>query len=108
MSKVIFDLPNMDDPEWAEAIEKEIQIEFSSGGQEHPDRPLPFNCKIYDTEPVEVKNKFTGDSCLLPPDAVAVYDTIQGAELTGNYATMQEGLSWFRKYFPKEYMVLLD
>lgn len=109
MSKIIFDLPNMDDPEWQEAIAKEIdKLLTSESYPEHPDRPLPFACQILDKEPVEVKNKFDGNSCMLEPDAVAVYDVIQGAELTGNYAIMQEGLAWFRKYFPKEYMILLD
>jgi hypothetical protein len=113
MSKVIFDLPNMDDPEWAEAIEKEIQnieteLAADRASKEHPDRPLPFDCSIWDTEPVMVENRFGGDSCLLPPDAVAVYDCIQGAEMTGNYEMMQKGLDWFRQHFPKEFMILLD
>jgi hypothetical protein len=99
----------MDDPEWQEAIANELtKITDSEKYPEHPDRPLPFNCAIVDSEPVEVTNKLSGDSCMLPPDAVAVYDTVQGAELTGNYAIMHQGLEWFRKYFPKEYMILLD
>jgi len=112
MSKIIFDLPNMDDPEWAEAIEKEIEkaeMDLESRTQSgHPDRPLPFDCSIWDTEPVEVNNKFGYGSCVLEPDAVAVYDCIQGAEMTGNYEMMEQGLAWFRKHFPKEYMILLD
>ena len=108
MPKVIFDLPNMDDPAWAEAIEHEIEMELSSGNEPHPDRPLPFDCVIYDSSPVRVKNKLTGDSCMLEPDAVAVYDTTIGALYTGNYERMNQGLDWFRKYFPKEYMILLD
>lgn len=111
MSKIIFDLPNMDDPEWAAAIEKEVEkMEdvLNKTYPPHPDRPLPFECKIYDKEPVHVNNKFGYGSCVLEPDAVAVYDTIQGAELTGNYEMMHQGLDWFRKYFPSEYMILLD
>lgn len=69
---------------------------------------LPFDCMILDTEPVLVKNPFSGEGVMLVPEAVAVYDCIQGAELTGDYRMMQKGLDWFRKYFPKEYMVLLD
>ena len=30
------------------------------------------------------------------------------AEQFNDYETMQQGLDWFRQYFPKEYMVLLD
>lgn len=71
-------------------------------------RPLPFECKIYDKEPVEVTNQFSGKSCMLEPDAVAVFDSIKGAEITKEYDMAQKGLEWFRKYFPKEYMILLD
>lgn len=69
---------------------------------------LPFDCTILDTEPVEVRNRFGGESCMLTPEAVAVYDTIMGAELISDHKTMRKGLEWFRKYYPKEYMILLD
>lgn len=69
---------------------------------------LPFDCVILDTESVEVKNPFSGQSCMLTPEAVAVYDCITGANMTGDYKTVRKGLDWFRKYFPEEYMVLLD
>lgn len=69
---------------------------------------LPFNCAILDSEPVEVRNPFSGEACVLTPEAVAVYDTITGANMTGDYQTVRLGLDWFRKYFPEEYMVLLD
>jgi|TARA_R110000803_G_scaffold131445_1_gene198723 hypothetical protein len=71
-------------------------------------RPLPFQCKIYDKGPVKVINQFSGESCMLEPDAVAVFDSIKGAEITKEYDMAQKGLIWFRKYFPKEYMILLD
>lgn len=71
-------------------------------------RKLPFDCVILDKEPVKVTNPFSGESCMLEPDAVAVYDTIQGAERLNDYKTMRKGLDWFRKYFAKEYMILLD
>jgi len=45
---------------------------------------------------------------MLTPEAAAVYDTINGAELIEDYKTVRKGLDWFRKYFPKEYMILLD
>lgn len=69
---------------------------------------LPFECMILDTEPVVVKNRFSGEACTLPPEAVAVYDTICGSEMIGDYKTVRKGLDWFRKHFPQEYMVLLD
>ena len=45
---------------------------------------------------------------MLTPEAVAVYDTIMGSEMIGDYKSVRKGLDWFRKYFPEEYMVLLD
>ena len=39
---------------------------------------------------------------------VAVYDLIMGAEQFDDYETMQQGLDWFRQYFPKQYMTILD
>jgi hypothetical protein len=39
---------------------------------------------------------------------VAVYDTIKGAEMLGKADTLQKGLDWFAKNYPKEYMALLD
>ena len=72
------------------------------------ERKLPFGCVIMDEAPVKVTNRMSGESCMLEPDAVAVYDTIKGCELVGDYTVMRKGLDWFRKYFPAEYMVLLD
>lgn len=71
-------------------------------------RKLPFPCTIIDKKPVMVKNRFSGESCMLEPDAVAVYDCMTGAEMMGDYNTVRKGLDWFRRYFPKEYMILLD
>ena len=50
----------------------------------------------------------SGEGCMLEPDAVAVYDTIMGAQHFNDYKTIRTGLDWFRKHFPAEYMVLLD
>ena len=57
---------------------------------------------------IEVPNRFSGATALLPWFAVAVFDLIIGSEQLEDYDTMQKGLSWFRKYFPNEYMTLLD
>ena len=70
-------------------------------------RKLPFDCFV-GTEAETVSNPFTGESVLLPADAVAVYDTIMGAQTFSDYKTVRKGLDWFRKHFPAEYMVLLD
>jgi hypothetical protein len=69
---------------------------------------LPFDCLVVDNAPVEVFNRFGGGSCMLTPEAVAVYDTIMGAEVLGEYKMLEKGLAWFRKYYPNEYMILLD
>ena len=69
---------------------------------------LPFDCMVLDSEPVLVSNPFSGESCMLAPEAVAVYDTLKGAEMTGDFKTVRKGLDWFVKYFPNEYMTLLD
>jgi hypothetical protein len=69
---------------------------------------LPFKVELYDKEPVEVNNIFGGGSCVLLPEAVAVYDCITGANMIGNYQMVEDGCAWFRKHYPKEYMVLLD
>jgi len=63
---------------------------------------------VLDKDNVEVKNPFSGEGVMLTPEAVAVYDTIMGCEMTGDYKTVRKGLDWFRKHYPAEYMVLLD
>ena len=59
-------------------------------------------------EEIIVKNRFNGEPALLPWFAVAVYDVIIGSEQAEEYETVRKGLDWFRQYFAKEYMVLLD
>ena len=72
--------------------------------------PLPFliaketlNCKM-----TKVRNRFNGDETELPEFAVAVYDVIMGSEMLQDWKTHRKGLDFFIKYFPKQYMVLLD
>ena len=61
-----------------------------------------------------VTNEYSGRSTILPNFAVAVYQTIKGAEVfynAGDYklaSTMNKGREWFQKYFTQEYYVLLD
>ena len=85
---------------------------------------LPFAGADYGTEPLEmetVTNPFSGQSIAMPKFAVAVYDIIMGSQqiatktdqLHGDGSSplwndVRKGLDWFRKYFAKEYMVLLD
>ncbi len=60
------------------------------------------------SKPETVKNRFSGESVELEPQAVAMYDAIMGAETLAMYDMMQDGLAWFRKYHPKAFMTLLD
>jgi hypothetical protein len=69
---------------------------------------LPFLCTIYDTEPVEVKNPYSGDSCVLTPEEAAVYDCIKGAEMVGDYDMVRKGINWFIDNNAEAYMTLLD
>ena len=68
----------------------------------------PFDGLFIGSEPEVISNPYSGASVLLDPLAVAVYDTIKGAEATENYSMVRKGLEWFRKHYPAEYMVLLD
>ncbi len=63
---------------------------------------------VLDTEPVAVRNPFSGESYTLSPDEVAVYDYVKGCELVQDYAGVRKGLDWFSRNNPEAYMVLLD
>ena len=85
---------------------------------------LPFAGADYGTNPLEmetVSNPFSGQSIAMPKFAVAVYDMTMGSNLTAekydqahgmgtspDWDRVRKGLDWFRRYFAKEYMVLLD
>ena len=85
---------------------------------------LPFADADYSDTPLEmetVKNPFSGESIAMPRFAVAVYDVTMGSnhiaesydqtQGTGTspaWDDVRKGLDWFRRYFAKEYMVLLD
>ena len=85
---------------------------------------LPFKDADYSATPLEmetVTNPFSGQSIAMPRFAVTIYDVIMGSNLMAeNYDAkhgvgschlwhdVRKGLDWFRKYFAKEYMVLLD
>ena len=85
---------------------------------------LPFKDADHSDTPLEmetVTNPFSGQSIAMPRFAVAVYDVTMGNNLiaemhdskhgTGTapaWKDVRKGLDWFRRYFAKEYMVLLD
>ena len=75
--------------------------------------PKPFAQCFFGSEPTKemtIFNRFSNnqDSAKLPAFAVAIYDTIIGAEQTEDYKLMQQGLTWFQKNFTDEYYTLLD
>ena len=70
-------------------------------------RKLPFPCVVLEHSE-EITNKFSGEKVMLPPDAVAVYDTIKGAELIGNGEHFRKGIDCFIKNEPDAYKKLLD
>ena len=63
---------------------------------------------IMDAEPQEVRNRFGGDSIVLQPEELAVYDYLMGCEMMGDYKGLRKGLDWFMENNPEAYMVLLD
>jgi hypothetical protein len=70
---------------------------------------VPFEgAEVLDTEPVLVTNPFSGESIMLNPVEVTVYDITMGASQLGAYKTVQTGIDWFRRFNPRAYMVLLD
>ena len=68
----------------------------------------PFPVEIMDKAPVEVANPYSGEKVMLEPIAVAVYDAIKGAEMLNYHETVEAGIDWFQKHYPKEYMALFD
>ena len=66
---------------------------------------------IFDSESKVVTSPVNGNSVELTPQAIAVYDFILGTEMFGSQYMIEERIKcidWFREYYPKEYMVLLD
>ena len=64
--------------------------------------------EIMDKEPVEVRNPFSGEACMLTPEEVAVYDYLKGCEMMGDYTNLRRCLDWFSRKNPEAYMTLLD
>ena len=86
------------------------KIKFETKTVEHEGKKIkmPFDCQIYPEKQVTIANRFTGQKCTMPGFAASVYDVIIGAEMIQDYDTVRLGLDWFKKHFPKQYMVVLD
>lgn len=63
---------------------------------------------VLDTEPVSVENPFSGESIVLSPDEVAVYDYLKGCELIGDFKGLRKAIDWFIDNNAEAYMTLLD
>lgn len=55
-----------------------------------------------------VTNPYTGQSRILEPLAVALYDYIKGCELIKDYDKLTQALGIFVEKWPEEYYTLLD
>ena len=87
---------------------------------------LPFEIKTHSTEMTTRTNPFSGESIQLPAFAASVYDytihknmemetvdqlTNQKPGFSDNqdgWQVVRNGIDFFRQYFAREYMVLLD
>jgi len=72
---------------------------------------IPFDLnltKSNDDKLVNVINPYSNAVASLPWFAVAVYNMVKLAEVKEDYKLMQKGITWFQKYFVKEYYTLLD
>tara|TARA_R110000868_G_scaffold100435_2_gene276200 strand:- start:2239 stop:2505 length:267 start_codon:yes stop_codon:yes gene_type:complete len=79
--------------------------------------PKWFDGEVYELGD-EVRNPFSGDTCLLTAEELSMYDLIKGAEMVLQMATtmdndacydiIEKGCAWFRNVNPKAYMTLLD
>jgi len=55
-----------------------------------------------------ITNPFSGEGIMLSPEEVAVYDTLKGCEIFGDYAGLRKGINWFIENNAEAYMILLD
>ena len=98
--------------EW-EASSNTLHINFNDVKQKHTEMKTKTEKALMaelhvGTKPETVKNPFSGASVELEPQAVALYDFIKGCEMMGKYSKMNKALHIFMKYWPEEYMVLLN
>lgn len=76
-----------------------------------------FDGEVYEIGD-EVRNPFSGDTCLLTAAELSMYDLVKGAEMVLNMGIamdqeeciriMQDGSDWLRNQNPEAYMTLLD
>jgi len=79
--------------------------------------PKWFDGEVYEIGD-EVRNPFSGETCLLTAEELSMYDLVKGAEMVIQmgvamdvdrcYELMQKGGDWFLANNPSAYMILLD
>jgi len=69
---------------------------------------LPYKDIFVGTESELITNPFSGQSIMLTAEEVAVYDTLKGCEMIGDYDGLRKGINWFIDNNAEAYMVLLD
>ncbi len=79
--------------------------------------PKWFDGEVYEIGD-EVRNPFSGETCLLTAEELSMYDLIKGAEMAiamgmvvdheECYKIMRRGIDWFIQNNPQAYMTLLD
>ena len=81
--------------------EESMQINYNNKTYKIPE---PFDKCFFGSEPTKeltIHNRFSDEtfqqSCKLPCFAVAIYDTIIGAEASEDYKLMQKGITGFKK-----------
>tara|TARA_R110002012_G_scaffold96960_2_gene233361 strand:- start:404 stop:670 length:267 start_codon:yes stop_codon:yes gene_type:complete len=85
--------------------------------KEKQELPSWFDGQVYEIGD-EVRNPFSGETCLLTAEELSMYDLIKGAEMVVNmsvaldnercYDIMEKGSDWFLANNPSAYMILLD
>ena len=58
--------------------------------------------------PGTIRNPFSGVTCELDARGVALYDFINGCQITGNYKDFDQARYLFAELYPDEYMKLID
>jgi|TARA_R110002051_G_C8560995_1_gene474178 hypothetical protein len=76
-----------------------------------------FEGEIYEIGD-EVRNPFSGETCVLNANELSMYDLIKGAEMAMTMGVvldtdecikiLNEGAEWIKKNNPKAYKILLD
>tara|TARA_R110000744_G_scaffold184734_1_gene304138 strand:- start:208 stop:474 length:267 start_codon:yes stop_codon:yes gene_type:complete len=79
--------------------------------------PKWFDGEVYEVGD-EVRNPFSGETCLLTAEELSMYDLVKGAEMVIQmgveldakrcYDIMEKGGDWLLANNPKAYMTLLD